>query len=85
MTKKITLSESDRSRACGLAVTAMQKISKPKFTVWATLDIEKPKTIKAFDRFGEALLDAYNLGVADAKAEQAALEVDREHDASERG
>jgi hypothetical protein len=85
MRKKDPLSETDRSLATELALRAMQSIGKAKFTVYAALDIAKPKTINRFDTFGEVLLAAYKRGVADTETKQAALEADREHDAMERG
>lgn len=55
--------------AIGLAVEAMLKIGGP-LHVKPNLDIKRPETIRALNTFGEALLDAYNRGFADAQKEK---------------
>lgn len=51
-----------------LALRAVQSIGKPKFTVWATLDIDRPKTIKNFGILGRELERAYQEGEANGRA-----------------
>ncbi len=60
------LSDVDFDIANGLALEAIRSIGKSQFTVYATLDMDHPHTIDAFNTFCEVLLDAYKKGVASA-------------------
>lgn len=57
----------EKLKAFQMGIGAFMEIGH-NFHVVATLDIEKPETIAAMQTFGEALLDAYNRGYADAQA-----------------
>ena len=58
--------------ATELALSAIQKIGKQKFTVFSVLSIDNPESLENFDLFKQVMADAYNRGVADATQKPAA-------------
>ena len=54
--------QEDKDLAISLALEAVLKLGRPEFTVYATLDLDKPESIENFSKFGELLLDAYRKG-----------------------
>jgi hypothetical protein len=63
--RNLTRKEADLAHE--LALYAIQHINKGRFTVYATLDIEKPETINNFNKLGEVLLMAYKRGAEESK------------------
>lgn len=61
------LSPEDAKLSHSLALEAVIAAGRSRFTVYATLDIEKPETIKNFDLLGRLLLTAYKRGAASVR------------------
>lgn len=60
----------------GLALSALQNIDESQFTVYATLDIQRPTTLNNFRIFAHELQRAHQQGEAKALAEAAKVKAD---------
>lgn len=60
----------------GLALSALQNIDESQFTVYATLDIQRPTTLNNFRIFAHELQRAHQQGEAKALADAAKIKAD---------